>query len=309
MSSVFDSPAYRELEAQRIHGEPVVLDITPQDSVGMIRREIAPGTGEFDAVSVYGYPRFPLVASEDEFRAGLAALQGAGRDAGLLSIYLRLQPDAVAPRMTAPGIAGVEVGSVVAVDLTETYVNLLGAYRSQLRYDVRKFQGLYATDRSPSKSAEFAALYFANMDRVNAAQSYYFSPEYFAALSEMEGVAYWFLRTDAGELAAAALIIDEGDTLYYHLGASDPVHARRASMKVLLSRIIEHHADRSWKQLVLGGGLGGGDDTLLRFKRGFSSLEHRVFGVRIICDLARYGELCGTTDPTSGYFPAYRKPQ
>ena len=303
---MFDSPKYRALEAARIGGEPLVLEIAPDQTVGLIKRETAPGSGEFDAISVYGYPRFPLAASDDEFRAGLAALQGAGRDAGLLSIYLRLQPDAMPPEVTPPGIAGVEVGHVVAVDLTESYARILAAYRSQLRYDIRKFQGLYATERSPAKSAEFADLYAANMDRVNAAQSYYFTPKYLASLGELDGVSYWFLRTDAGELAAAALIVDEGDTLYYHLGASDPGHARRASMKVLLSRIIEHHADRTWKQLILGGGLGGGDDTLLRFKRGFSSLERRVFGVRVVCDLNRYRELCGGTDQSQGYFPAYR---
>jgi hypothetical protein len=273
----------------------------------VIRRTVN-GMGVEDAVSVYGYPRFPRTADAADFRDGLAALQQAGNAAGLLSIYLRLQPEVLAPPATPPGVACVEVGNVVAVDLTERWVDLLGAYRAQLRYDVKKFSGLYDVERSAAKSSEFAQLYFENMDRVGATAGYYFPVAYFAALAEMDGVTYWFLRTADGELAAAALIIDEGDTLYYHLGASHPVHARHASMKVLLSRIIEHHADRHWRQLILGGGVGGQEDSLLRFKRGFSSIERRVFGVRIICDLERYRSLCGAVDPAGGYFPAYRSP-
>lgn len=306
MTEVFGSEAYLALEADRIGGEPLTLSAGPHASIGVIRQETAQGSGLLDATSVYGYPRFPRVDSPDDFRDGLSATQRAGADAGLVALYLRMQPETPIPSPLPAGIAVVPVGNVVAVDLRVPWSEILASFRSQLRYDVRKHHDLYSIERSAAKTDEFADLYTENMTRVNAADMYFFSHDYFRRLSDIDGVTFWYLRSRSGELAAAAVTVDEGDTVYYHLGASHAVHARQASMKVLLSQIIEHHADRHWDQLVLGGGVGGKDDSLLRFKRGFSSGERSVSAARIVCDMERYVELGGSPDPSAGYFPAYR---
>jgi hypothetical protein len=68
--------------------------------------------------------------------------------------------------------------------------------------------------------------------------------------------------------------------------------------------------------LHLGGGVGGADDALLHFKRGFSDRRHRFATWRWVVDPAAYRELCrsrgvpaaAAADLARGFFPAYRAP-
>jgi hypothetical protein len=62
--------------------------------------------------------------------------------------------------------------------------------------------------------------------------------------------------------------------------------------------------------LHLGGGVGSRDDSLFRFKTGFSDLRSPFQTWRVICDHKRYVELTEDAGvfnaPIDGFFPAYR---
>jgi hypothetical protein len=64
----------------------------------------------------------------------------------------------------------------------------------------------------------------------------------------------------------------------------------------------------------LGGGVGGKQDSLFRFKAGFSHSRHPFRTLRVVLDKAAYAELVRAHDPTvdptqlDGFFPLYRRP-
>jgi hypothetical protein len=73
---------------------------------------------------------------------------------------------------------------------------------------------------------------------------------------------------------------------------------------------------RGDRYLHLGGGVGGSDDRLLQFKRGFSELTFPFLTLRMITDPEKYRELTALSAQAanvpveerlhSEYFPAYR---
>jgi lipid II:glycine glycyltransferase (peptidoglycan interpeptide bridge formation enzyme) len=76
---------------------------------------------------------------------------------------------------------------------------------------------------------------------------------------------------------------------------------------------------RGNRWLHIGGGLGGSDDKLFKFKAGFSPLRFQFQTIRMIIDSAKYQQLITLraksinmlpeTLMASTYFPAYRLAQ
>jgi hypothetical protein len=66
----------------------------------------------------------------------------------------------------------------------------------------------------------------------------------------------------------------------------------------------------------LGGGVGGSEDSLFRFKAGFSQQRHPFHTWRMVADETVYRRLVkrwesrhgAEADGLDGFFPAYRKP-
>ena len=68
------------------------------------------------------------------------------------------------------------------------------------------------------------------------------------------------------------------------------------------------------KILHLGGGLGGADDSLYRFKLGFGTDVHPFYTLRVVHDRATYDELNRSVvsgeheESDDAFFPPYRRP-
>ena len=80
------------------------------------------------------------------------------------------------------------------------------------------------------------------------------------------------------------------------------------------------HFVRTWaksrglQRLHLGGGVGASEDSLFRFKAGFSTDRHPFRTLRVVLDELAYADLVRARQPQSdpgdhtGFFPLYRKP-
>jgi hypothetical protein len=161
----------------------------------------------------------------------------------------------------------------------------------------------------------FIETYHDNMRRVGASDTYLFSADYFTGLRKALG--------DRLHLAAAILDSDfVGGSLFFHyVGLA---HAHLAGTKTGetaqgAGKLIDDEL-RWWLQAHggttyhLGGGLGGQQDPLFNYKRGFSDRTHPFYTWRIIVDPGAYAGLLqdGARDhdllDLNGFFPAYRRP-
>lgn len=315
-NAVFNDPDYLELEAARQGGQSELFDLGNGMTAGLIGRHIADGAGR-DLVSVYGYPDLALATSPlpvVDADSVLAPLAEAARGRGLIAAYLRLglTQDVAAPSGAVRGCDAVQVdvGEVVVVDVAGGPEAAIQAYRKQLRNELRRPSSLVI---EPSNDyAAFHEIYTQNMTRVNAQQSYFFSAEYFRALGALAGVELW-LAQDAQGAAAGGIFIRHGDLVFYHFGATADRALAVSPLKYLLHHRIQALARAGGtRRLVLGGGVGGADDPLFSFKRGFSKLTQPVHALRVVFDPDAYARLCGPDAlpiSATGFFPAYRAPK
>jgi hypothetical protein len=122
-----------------------------------------------------------------------------------------------------------------------------------------------------SPTAEFGALYRANMDALEARPEYYFDDDYLLALAGA-GAVQVAARDEHG-LAAAALFLVGPPESSYHLSARrlDPLPPPGAA-NLILADGLRLCRDAGASHCYLGGGrMTGADDPLLQFKAGMST--------------------------------------
>jgi len=281
-----------------------------------------------DAASPYGYPSPLAVTSADGGGGALRSLvarsldafRAAGRSLRLVTAFFRLHPLlALAPDSFAGFGTIATHGPVVYVDLTRPEELLWSETRGSYRTAIRGLErdGYTVTINEWHRYRDFAAVYHQTMQRVGAADRYFFSDDYFADLRHTVGERLHLstVVTPGGETAAAALFFGTGTLLQYHLGGTADAHVGQSPAKLLF-----HHARRWGKRagfaaLHLGGGVGAATDSLFHFKSGFSPLRAHFRTARIVLDTERYEELCvrwaervGMPDPDpSAFFPLYRQ--
>jgi hypothetical protein len=316
-------PAYLALSARMENGQAAALLIEDGASkmlLPFVRRAIPGGLG-FDGTSPYGYPA-PLFTDpaaqaasfvRDGWSAGLEAL----RDAGIVSLFVRMHPllDAPLEALRAFGTI-VEHGPTVSIDLRLSDAEAWAAMRSTTKHELRRAErdGQRAfRDDDWAHVEDFRRLYGATMSRVGASQFYKFPEAYFSGLREALGsmLHLWVVEID-DKIVAASLITEVAGLVQYHLSGSDSAYAKRQPTKFLLESVRRWARARENHDFHLGGGLGSAEDSLFFFKAGFSARRHTFRSWRVVVDRARYGELSkragagASIDSHEGFFPAYR---
>jgi lipid II:glycine glycyltransferase (peptidoglycan interpeptide bridge formation enzyme) len=161
-------------------------------------------------------------------------------------------------------------------------------------------------------------IYRETMDRVQAKESYYFGRDYFARLAEMPGHVHCGVVESEGRPAAACIFFECGGIVQAHLGGTRSEFLNKSPFHLLLYSAAEWARARGNRYLHMGGGVGGSNDRLLQFKRGFSPLRFPFSTLRLVTDEGKYRALTtrraraaavSVEEVSCGdFFPAYRAP-
>lgn len=316
-------PAYVELCARWEGGDPKAFYYERDGDlclVPLLIRETDAGVK--DATSPYGYPS-PLFSPFTPLKFQREALEAFSEEAsavGLTSTFLRLHPLLQPDLPTSEGWSTIIHGPTVSIDTRKGRETWFEQLSSNHRRNVRKLQrlGYTVTFDEHGTLETFGEIYRATMDRVDAADNYFFSDHYFAELRDALGHR-WMLatvRSANGEVAAAGLFACTASIAQYHLGGTHPDHLNLAPSKLMFVEAREEAARRGADRLHLGGGLGSRRDALFKFKSGFAGEEHVFASARFIHNPHRYDYLTrerlglGTHDvlPKVSFFPLYRLP-
>lgn len=326
-------PGYLSLEARRMQGTakalyaeegawrlllPLVLREVPEAVA-----ETTAGAGKQDAVSPWGYPG-PLVAGPaagcDAFlERALLAGRELLRAAGVIALFVRLSP--LFPIPAALGRVGklVTHGPCFWLDLEESPEEL----QSQLRPRYRSYLNALHRDGVEarflpfaSKMDEFIALNYHTMERVGAADWYYFDRGFYEGLAALLGDSLKLCAVELdGGLLAAGLFIASGGIVQYYVSGVDKRLGQPHATKLMITTVRDWAKGAGHRRFNLGGGVGANDDALSQFKRGFTRHSSLFHSWRLVTDDTGYGEALRTwearsgvpADPVEGYFPAYRK--
>lgn len=294
----------------------------------LVRLSVIPGlefTRRCDVTSVYGYPG-PLshgCHADGTFREeAFEAIRALWRRQNAVSAFSRTNPLLRNAALLECLGALVSCGQTVSVNLDIPLEQSWAGYRRSHRYEIRK--GLQAglqvvQDTEWRYLDEFVSLYAESMRRRDASDRYRFDKKYFTALREALGGSGHLLLTRKGEdIAAAAVFTECCGIVQYHLSATREEYRPLAPAKVLLDGARVWAKARGNNVLHLGGGVGGAEDSLFRFKTGLSNCRHAFFVWRAVLDQEGYDLLAeararfaagrGLIPEHRGFFPAYRQP-
>ena len=286
-------------------GRPVLLAEQGVAFAAIVRE--AP-RGRLDVITPYGYGG--PVAADGADPDGFAAAYGRWcAAAGVVATFVRFHPLYGNDRY-AGGFDVEQLAGTVAWRLDGDLVE--GMHRHHRRV-ARKAEaaGLEVDVRvAPLDLAAFVQLYDLTMERQAAASFYRFPEAYWHAL--LEGLRKRVVLVEArrgGELLAALLCLAARPWLHYHLGASSDEGRKLGASALAFLSAAQWAQEREYELFHLGGGVGGGRDSLLEFKLRFAPRGLRPMSVgKAVHDAAAYRELSGTDD-TGGFFPAYRRPR
>jgi CelD/BcsL family acetyltransferase involved in cellulose biosynthesis len=277
-----------------------------------------------DATSVYGYSG-PVVAdpnatgNHSDFGSALTETLD---DMGVVSVFSRLHPLLGNDRVV-DGLGVIEYcGNTVSIDLTRSDDEHWSQYSTNHRRGIRKCRRLGVECAMSGVAAdldEFERIYTESMHRVDASEQYFFDSAFFEGLLDSNDYAMrLFVCRWEDKVICGGLFSSCNGVVQYHLGGTRSEFLKLAPSKMMFDAV------RSWAKSTghtvfhLGGGLGGGDDSLYRIKKGFSASENRFMLWKWILDddlyqtLTRlHWEAAGARRPGTfyeGFFPAYRHP-
>ena len=326
----YHQPSYVRLDAQRTNAIPEALLVSDNERLFFIPylvRSCNPLFPEMqepvvDAVSPYGYPGILIsdTGRDASFAAvGFAALRETLADRGVCSAFLRMHPILGNDFATLfpPGFF-TDSSETVAVDLDLSEAELLKQMRPAHQRVFKKCKTLGYTAKFVPLNDVFEAfieLYKQTMDRVQAIETYYFDRKYFASLALLAGVHCGVVESGS-TIVAACLFFECGGMVHAHLGGTRTEFLSTSPFTMALCQAILWAKSRGNRWLHLGGGVGGGDDSLLRYKAGFSPTRFYYFTSRLIINETKYRELVDlkaqavklTSEMAiaSNFFPAYR---
>ncbi len=323
-------PQYHRVAEQRGEGTAQLFVYCENDctiALPLLLRPVDPAEPEGwqDATSVYGYGG-PVSSHdtlpEDVVRNFQIVLVEELARRRVIAVFSRLHP-LIAQNEILAGLGDCPAnGHTLSIDLTLSDEAQRGQYNKSCRTSLRKlrehgFVGLH--DREKRYLPEFVNVYLETMRRAGAQSSYFFDEAYFNLLTrELDDVSHLFVALKDGEVAAATLCTICDGIVQDHLGGT-----RDAFLKFSPDRLVVD-TERLWagemgaRVFHLGGGVGAQEDSVFRYKSGFSDRRHTFRTWRWIIRAEVYEELSaisarrieadGLRAISAGYFPAYRCP-
>jgi hypothetical protein len=279
-----------------------------------LRRPIRGAEPSSDVTTPYdfgGYSARPAASGWlDLMEAFLVRWRGWCQEERIVSEFGRFQPLRFPP-------PGTEVPSPpfslhqhhVVVDLQQGVEAARGGYTASCRRNVSKGirAGLEIVVVPNSEALiDFEPMYEGTMSRRSAPSFYFFSTRFFEALFALPETLCLAVR-DAGKTVASAIFVRGGNDLFYFLGASDPAAWSLRPNNVLFDKAVDWGVEQGLHHLHLGGG----NEALRRFKRGFSSRRVPFYVLRCVHDPHAYEALAARVRPElrnigRHHFPLYR---
>ncbi|MDH7914340.1 GNAT family N-acetyltransferase [Winogradskyella sp. SYSU M77433] len=275
-----------------------------------------------DAVSVYGYSGILSSGTDEKFNKDnfYKELNAYFKENNIISVFSRFHPILEYQDDILNGLGQITtLGKVVCIDLTDTIENQRAKFNRRLKTYLNKSRKLCTVINGSVEEYKdiFVNLYEENMRRVDADDSYFFSDKYYQEIlssDDFESVLKLCIHNETQSIIGAAIFIKTGDIVQYHLSGLSEDTYEVDPIKLIIDEARIEATDEGYKIFNLGGGRGSNEDSLFRFKSGFSK-DFKDFKVwKYIVDEEAYKSLLknrlATTEDIelsySGFFPAYR---
>ncbi len=280
-------------------------------------------TGFCDIASPYGYSG-PIVKSIHEDNTHDLASEFVRQfhdycvSTGIVAEFIRFHP-LLRNANTFSGLIPVEhVRDTVYIDLRESPEKIwTDRLEGRTRNAIRKAEksGVCVQYSHGERITCFMDLYCETMQRLEADAYYYFTEAYFQYLGKLVDRSAILIEAVYESRVIASIVLLKGDKFsHYHLSASDPAFRRLQANSLLLWKAVEWSQDQGLSLMHLGGGYSSSNDSLFKFKAGFSPYTGEYYVGKVIHDREKYDEIVEQSvrlkrqedAADEHYFPAYR---
>jgi hypothetical protein len=313
----YHSQSYHLLEKEN---RPVLLVASfGEDFVALplIIRAI-PDTNFFDCTSVYGYCGIISSLEIKNISSNLITyfkeeLLCFFKNNHIVSVFSRLHP--LVPNDSFFHDFGIvkEINKTVTIDLSLPSDLQRKQYRKSNKSELNQLRrkGFEVVKAETKEEIDaFISIYHETMNRVDACENYYFNHDYFYTFLKNNCFkSKLLLAKKEGEIVAGAIFTITNNIMQYHLAGTAEAFIKETPMKLIIDEARLLGNEKKLDYLHLGGGVGGSDeDSLFRFKSGFSDYRGEFKIWQMIVDHKKYNELVqqAMVDVNKTYFPLYR---
>lgn len=281
--------------------------------------------GYLDAVSVYGYPgpitnEIPIPKSI--IKKFFQILNSYFEKNNIVSFITRLNP-VIQHEYLTKNYGNVDyIGPTVSIDLRLSNEKQVDQYIDGHNYDISKAkdEGVECfQDTGWDYYDNFIDIYYETMKRVNAADYYFFSREYFERMKDLlNEQLLLFIAVKDDTVISGSLFTKCKGIIQYHLSGTKTDYLNLSPSKLILDSVRCWGNDSGLEIFHLGGGVGGKEDGVFQFKAGFSNnihkyeIWHKVINRDIYKEINKqklmWNEQQGLEFSDSSYFPKYRGP-
>lgn len=280
-----------------------------------------PGSTFKDCTSVYGYvgpiSNLDTALIKESLRDYFqTSLEEFFRKENIIAAFSRLHP-LIASDAIFNNFGSIRaLNKTVAIDMSLTVEEQWKEFRKSNKSEInqlRKKKGYTVKEvETEEELTIFVGIYNETMQRVNAGEYYYFELDYFKQLLHSPDYdATILIALKEGEIAAGAVFTVTHTFMQYHLAGTAAPYIYDTPMKLILDEARLKAKSLQLEFLHLGGGVGGSDeDSLFRFKSGFSKRFFQFCTWQYIANPEAYEDLVSSNGVTeSNFFPLYRAPK
>jgi CelD/BcsL family acetyltransferase involved in cellulose biosynthesis len=329
---VYHTPEYVAIEARRSGHQGAALVISEGDQLLFLpyllrtdtAEQVREGKSIYDVISPYGYPGI-LTSGSATCDPGFVAramrlVFDYFADQGACSAFLRMHP-ILSPEFSHLDLEGISLRrrtSVgISLDVSEAAIWARTRKGHQSTINRCRRLGHHAHIGSWNEHGDaFRHIYRETMRHAGADDYYYFEDAYFNALQRLGDHIHLCVVETGGEIVAACLLFECCGIVQAHLGGTRDDHRTESPFSLLLHFARLWAKSRGNQVFHLGGGVGGADDPVFRYKSGFTRDRFEYVTARVVFDRARYEELVEArarslnVDPAvlwaDGFLPHYR---
>ncbi|MGL6106530.1 GNAT family N-acetyltransferase [Romboutsia sp.] len=235
----------------------------------------------FDIITPYGYGGPLLLNCKDDELESLIEefkvdFQNYCNKSGIVSEFIRFHPLVENHKGMELYMDIENIRSTICIDLkSKDYIweNLTPKCKNRIRKAV-KYEIKIERSNSEKDLYEFIELYTKTMEKNKASEYYYFDKTFFENTTKYlkENVTI-FKAIYQGETILSSLIMSYGDYVHYHLTGSREEYLNLGVNNLLVYEVALWAIDNGYRYFHLGGGYIGNEDSLFKFKKGFSKSE------------------------------------
>lgn len=187
---------------------------------------------------------------------------------------------------------------IVIKNLKKDSKDIYEQYEKDVKSNIKKAiknNILINIDNSTAAIKSFRKVYIKLLKTKKTNDFYFFTENYFSKLSQNLSKNYIvILAKKNDEIVGAALVLISGQVAILHLSATDRKFSKFGTASLLRHEVVKYSYNNNIKQINFGGGLTSDkNDSLLKFKMGFSKETKKFYIGKFLSNKEIYEKVCG----------------